>query len=224
MTAIDGCWRRIGVSGDRSCPELRLYVHCRNCPTYADAATRLLDRAPPGGYLEEWSEHLASAGVAKPVVAATPPVASLTIFRVAGEWLALPTTVVHEVAELRVVHSLPHRRNGILLGIVNLQGTLVVCVSLGALLGLAAETTPDVAQPRLLVIGGTTRRDSTRFVFRADAVYGLLRPESRALSRVPATLGGASARFSQALLTWQDRKVGCLDATLVLAGLERGVA
>jgi len=37
----EACWRRIGVSGDRSCPELAQHVHCRNCPVYAGAAQRL---------------------------------------------------------------------------------------------------------------------------------------------------------------------------------------
>ena len=34
----DACWRRIGVAGDRTCPELAQHVHCRNCPVYAGAA------------------------------------------------------------------------------------------------------------------------------------------------------------------------------------------
>ena len=37
---VNDCWNRIGVRGDRSCPELKQYVHCRNCPVYsAGAAT-----------------------------------------------------------------------------------------------------------------------------------------------------------------------------------------
>ena len=37
------CWREIGVSGDRSCPELEKHLHCRNCPTHAQIARKLLD-------------------------------------------------------------------------------------------------------------------------------------------------------------------------------------
>src|SRR2546422_1979826 len=38
---------------------------------------------------------------------------------------------IAEVAERRVIHSLPHRRTGIVLGVVNVRGELLVCVSLG---------------------------------------------------------------------------------------------
>ncbi|MCW1245836.1 chemotaxis protein CheW, partial [Pseudomonas sp. SAICEU22] len=42
--AIDDCWNRIGVHGDKSCPLLAEHIHCRNCSVYSAAATRLLDR------------------------------------------------------------------------------------------------------------------------------------------------------------------------------------
>ena len=42
--AIDDCWNRIGIHGDKSCPLLSEHIHCRNCAVYSAAATRLLDR------------------------------------------------------------------------------------------------------------------------------------------------------------------------------------
>lgn len=38
----DHCWSKIGVSGDRTCPELQSFVHCRNCPVFAAAARTFL--------------------------------------------------------------------------------------------------------------------------------------------------------------------------------------
>ena len=55
----EGCWHRIGVSGDRSCPELASFVHCRNCPVFAAAARGFFDRPAPEGYLAEWTRWLA---------------------------------------------------------------------------------------------------------------------------------------------------------------------
>ena len=57
--AINDCWNRIGVRGDASCPELKQYGHCRNCPVFASAALTLLDRELPAGYAAEWMGYIA---------------------------------------------------------------------------------------------------------------------------------------------------------------------
>ncbi len=58
--AIDDCWNRIGIHGDRSCPLLVDHIHCRNCSVYSAAATRLLDR-----YALQQDDHRPQAGVAR---------------------------------------------------------------------------------------------------------------------------------------------------------------
>ncbi|WZB76062.1 hypothetical protein WJ972_09265 [Achromobacter insuavis] len=47
LAEVDDCWNRIGSRGDKRCERLPEYVHCRNCPVYAGAAKRILDRLPP---------------------------------------------------------------------------------------------------------------------------------------------------------------------------------
>ena len=41
------CWRTIGITGDKSCPELATYIHCRNCPVLAEAARTFFARRLP---------------------------------------------------------------------------------------------------------------------------------------------------------------------------------
>src|SRR6185312_13730242 len=65
---------------------------------------------------------------------ATPGKLSAVFFRLGAEWFALSTHVFQEVAEHRRIHSLPHRRDGHLLGLINIRGELQLCVSLGRLL------------------------------------------------------------------------------------------
>src|SRR4051812_32697640 len=59
LNAEAPCWHRIGVWGDRSCPELAKVTHCHNCPVFAAAGRRFLDGPSPPDYLDEWTERLA---------------------------------------------------------------------------------------------------------------------------------------------------------------------
>lgn len=103
MPATD-CWNKIGVHGDRSCPELAALVHCHNCPVFAAAGGQFLNAPPPQGYLEEWRDRLAM-----PVEETAADLVSVLIFRLGQEWLALPVQVVVEITGLRPVHRIPFR-------------------------------------------------------------------------------------------------------------------
>src|SRR5262245_38052092 len=127
---IDACWSRIGVQGDATCPELATHVHCRNCPVYARGALALLDRARVHDL--EATARLFAADKQEQVRGSK----SSFLFRIGSEWLAIATPVVDEVADLRSIHSLPHRRSGVVLGLANVRGELIVCVSLAQLLGI----------------------------------------------------------------------------------------
>src|SRR5215813_146310 len=98
------CWNRIGVWGDRSCPELVPAVHCHNCPVFAAASRRFLDAAPPEGYLDEWTERLSTAAQDTAT-----DLQSVLLFRLGEEWLALRIAVLLEVTIPRPVHRVPHR-------------------------------------------------------------------------------------------------------------------
>jgi chemotaxis-related protein WspD len=217
--AIVDCWNRIGVAGDGSCPELQRYVHCRNCPVYSASAVALLDADLPAGHLEEWTRHVAAAE--RSTEAGTE---SVLIFRIVAEWLALPTSVFTEVATLRPVHSLPHRRNGVVLGLANIRGALLVCVSLDHVLGLegaaaAKGDAPRADHRRLLVVS----REGQRLVFPVDEVHGIHRYQPGELKEVPATVSRGTATYTRAVLTWRGKTVGCLDEELLFYTLNRSL-
>ena len=217
---LNDCWNKIGVRGDGSCPELERHVHCRNCPVYSAAAAKLLDSDLPAGHLAEWTGHF--AGEQKTEEAGTH---SVVIFRIGAEWLGLPTAVFNEVVTLRAVHSLPHRRDGIVLGLANVRGTLLVCVSLGEVLGFEKTDLPkkDKAQThhrRLLVIS----REGNRLVFPVDEVHGIHRCQPSELKEVPATVAKATATYTKSMLAWRDKTVGCLDDQLLFYTLNRSLS
>jgi chemotaxis-related protein WspD len=216
---IASCWSAIGVWGSRSCPELDVHVHCRNCPVYSDAAAALLDRPMPPERGTDQTRHFEA-----PRTEEQRETQSVVIFRIGPEWFALPTSVIAEVAEHRVVHSVPHRRAGIVLGVVNVRGELLVCASLGRLLGLqgggdAAPATTHKADGRLLVL----RREGVRVVLPADEVSGVQRFHSNDLKDVPATVSKGATAHSRAVLSWSGHVVGLLDEHLLFRTLQRSV-
>lgn len=151
---------------------------------------------------------------------------SVVIFSIATEWLALPTEIFQEVVDHYVVRTLPHQRTGVLAGLVNVRGELMLCVALGALLGLqnaagVQQAEERTSRERLLICN----RKGDRLAFRADNVYGVHQYHPGQLRDVPATLAMAAAgAFTLGMLPWNDRTVGCLDDELLFYALNRGLA
>jgi len=217
---FDDCWNRIGVRGDASCPELKKHVHCHNCPVYSAAATQLLDARLPADYLDRWTRH-----VAQDQQAAQADTHSVIVFRVEAEWLALPTTVFTEIATLRPIHSIPHRRNGIVLGLANIRGELLACFSLEQILGLEQQAQlrqerHRTLEERLLVLDW----EGSRSVCPVDEVYGIQRFHPRLLAPAPATLAKAATPYIRSVLHWQDKSVGLLDGELLFHTVNRSLA
>ena len=215
---VNDCWNRIGVRGDVSCPQLQEYVHCHNCPVHATAALALLDREPPAGTHAGWTAHFAEEPAA-PTGGAVP----LFVFRVGRDWLAMPTGLVAEVAPERTVHTLPHRRRGAVLGVVNVHGALVVCLSLGAVLGLdaapSALTERQFERARMLLL----RHDTLLAACPVDEVSGIHRVAPAALVETPAAIADARACVTH-VWTWRGGAVGVLDQKLLVHAIRRSLA
>jgi chemotaxis-related protein WspD len=215
---INDCWNKIGVWGDGSCPVLPPHVHCRNCPVYSRAAIDLLETELPPGYRTEKTAHFAHAAASSEKLTE-----SAVIFRLGLEWFGLPTAVFEEAATRRLVRSLPHRRNRVVLGITNVRGDLLICVSLALLLGLDLTLQPLKSSnnsPRLLVIN----REGQRFAFPVDEVQGVHRYSARGLQALPTTLAKTIASYTRAVLPWCERAVGLLDESVLFETLKRSLA
>jgi chemotaxis-related protein WspD len=152
---------------------------------------------------------------------------SVIVFRLRTEWYAIPTAVCLEITDVRPIHSLPHRRDAAVLGVVNVHGGLLVCMSLTVILGAAAhpEAAPTqsrrrAAAPRLLV----ARRAAAAVVFPVDEVQGMERILIRDLKDVPATVAHARASYTRALVPLGDRSAGLLDEQLLFHTVERALA
>lgn len=212
--AIDDCWNRIGIYGDKTCPLLDEHIHCRNCTVYAAAATRLLDRYS--------FEHEPLEGSTPQEIERKVASRSLTVFRLGGEWLALLTRCLDEVAPMQSIHSLPHQRSRALLGVANVRGALVPCLSLVELLGLdpsVTTTTSARIMPRMLIVaapGGPV-------VLPVDEVDGIHAIEERALNNASLSGEQASAKYTRGVLQWKARSLRWLDEEQLLSAITRSL-
>jgi chemotaxis-related protein WspD len=226
----DQCWTTIGVfsNGQGTCEALDRFTHCRNCPVFTQAGRALLEREPPSGYRREAADALAEEKAEEP-----PGTESMVIFRIEREWLALPTRLLSEVVDPEKFHSLPHRKNPVLLGVVNVHGDIQLCVSLKALLEIedhpaARRDRRLPSQRRMIVIG----EPGNQWVFPADEILGIDRVHPRLFQRTPVTVAKAGSAYTRAIFTWSRKKKGgevdalnvaLLDADLILYSLPRNV-
>ncbi|BBP66846.1 MULTISPECIES: chemotaxis protein CheW [Pseudomonas] len=208
--AIDDCWNRIGIHGDKSCPLLVEHIHCRNCSVYSAAATRLLDRYA----LQQDDRARVQAPVDSDLVTR-----SLLMFRLGEEWLGLTTRSLVEVAPLQPIHSLPHQRSRALLGVANVRGALVACLSLAELLDLEPGGTVASgarSQPRMLIVaakGGAV-------VVPVDEVDGIHAIDERILANASPSAG----KYTRGVLPYKGRSLRWLDEEQLLSAVTRSLS
>jgi chemotaxis-related protein WspD len=208
------------VSGERN-PNLRLNADGH---TLHRQAAELLDRLPvvpvdPAPWRAVSGEEATARGP------------SLLLFRLADEWLALPASTIEEVAPMRGWHSVPGHRQRALLGLVNLRGALVPCLSLGELLGVQPAPQPQTIPSNA---SNTLRMSTSRLLalrhgphlsaFPVTEVHGTVTPAKTAMGSAPATTLGATDGFAIAVLRWREHVVGVLDPLRVGAAFDRSLA
>jgi chemotaxis-related protein WspD len=161
------------------------------------------DRQIPAGYDREWAERLASQG---PDAEASQDEIGAVIFRIGGEWLALPTRACAEIAPIPPLHSVPMRTNAVFRGLANVRGEVQLCVSLHGLFGIAEPDPPGPPSGRLLIIED---RGAT-WAFPADEIAGVHRIPASAMREGPATLGSGIIR-GRRIFSWEGKTAGLLD-------------
>ena len=212
---ITDCWNEIGVFGDSSCVELERYHHCTHCPIYSEGARRLLDQEPPPDYLFEWTAVLAR----EKEIPKQNTFAAL-LFRIGEHRFALSAKLFREVAEVRNVHRIPHRTNDLFRGLVNIRGTLHLCVHLAPLLKLQGEemhSNPEKPKhreksyARMIVV----EKDSKPWVFAVDEIFSLQRFPQEEIVPMPD-----HEKATRGIIEWEENTFDVLDENLFFQRLE----
>jgi len=211
------CWQDTGVYGDRSCERLAGEIHCRNCAEFSRLGRTLFDREMTAEFEREWSERTAAAKGA-----GTDGAVSMVVFRLREEWFALRTVIFEQISECHPVHRVPFRSGGAFHGLVNVNGELLLCASLGRLLSVAetsAGGAGDDPRRRVCVI----RRERERTAFVVDEVLGIRLIAPGSAPNAPVTVTRAPAAHTVACLRMEEREVGLLDEAHLFESLGRSL-
>ncbi|WP_066426301.1 chemotaxis protein CheW [Anabaena sp. 4-3] len=217
------CYNTIGIAGDRTCPQLPNFIHCRNCPVYSNIGRQLLERIIPENYRHEWTNLFSQERAESHTLTITKTL-TVVIFRLQREWLALTTQVFQETISPTLIHTLPHRSNQILRGLVNIRGELQLCISLTHLLNLETADTPvtalsPVVYPRMVVV----EKAGSVWVFPVDELYGVQRFDQQDLRDTPNNMMATTHNFTKGFFYWQGNSLGYLDEELLFTTLDTKV-
>lgn len=219
-TGFDDCWNSIGVwrsSGNR-CEKLDDVIHCYNCETYSMAGRSLLDRDAPEGYEREWTDVLAQEKSVQ-----EKNLESVVVFRLGTEWLSLPVSMVGEITLIRDIFDLPHNHNPKLRGVVNIRGELIICMSLGYLIGVERPDEEWLKADRSIQRLIMMREGSGYIVFPVSEVHGITRHHPDDLNKVPDTIKKTNLSFIKGIIKWQDNNVGCIDETALTTEITKNL-
>lgn len=217
MTNDDPCYIRIGVHGDRSCPELERHVHCVRCPVFAETAHELFDRPAPPGYRAEWTELLS-----RPNETSTETTTGFITFRVGSEWFGLASGACVEVTDAKRAFPLAHRGGGAFEGFVNVRGQILLSVNVAALL-TAERTDASSSRARLVVVEDA----SGRYALRVDELDKVRRIPASGLHEPPATVSRAFSSLVRSVVLPEadgDRGFAVFDEAELFAALARSVS
>lgn len=198
---------------------------------YTTPGARLLDRPASSTYRAQQTEQVsqrlpadqAQSEIAKPL--------SLLVFRLSREWLALPACLCQQILSPLPFHTLPHRSNRTLLGIVNVRGQLLLKVCLKEALGVSAPHAAAVTKPaelnsvkvypRMVVLEKPVENHCADiWAFDVDELSGV---HSILLSQLEPAVSVTSADETcvRNVFAWREQRVSILDDDRLFDVLKR---
>lgn len=182
---------------------------------------RLLQRPIPAEYVAHWTELLArEKQEGRPFSEV-----SVLIFRLGREWFGMSIQVFKEILDYRKIHLIPHISDEVILGLVNLNGQLRICVSLSNLLGVEADYEIKRNQEKLLHSRMIAiEKEGAFIIFPVDDVQGIIHISATEIENVPITVAKSTNNFLKGVFTKEKRRLGLLDEELIFYSLRRSLA
>jgi chemotaxis-related protein WspD len=204
-------------------PDIRSTTSTTGDARQDDAMQRLLDRP-----LDAEDIRAATLRVEQPLAVSDRDLVSLLAFRLNDELFGLPAEDVVRVTHVASIHRVPHRSNAIIGGLCNVEGELLICVSLPAILEIQGpdpmgdSATGDRASRRRMVVIG---RQSATWAVVVDEVLGVVRLAAKAFLPPPLTVQKARQCFTRNLAPLPNgRTLAVLDAGRLDAGFKAALS
>jgi chemotaxis-related protein WspD len=140
---------------------------------------------------------------------------SVFIFRLGKQWFALPTHFLKEVTLPKQIIPIPYKTNSILLGTVNINGELRLCVSAHTLLGI----TPTASSNRMIVIA----KEGEIWVFPVDEIEGTVHWNSKELKILPFTPSRSIQNYLAGEMKTESKEIYLFDEELLFSALQRSL-
>ncbi len=214
---LNDCWNNIGVWGDITprCERLKEITHCHNCEIFSQAGSQILSRPAEKNYLDEWESNLSLVRHEKNI-----ELKSALVFRMGDEWFAFPSKYVKEITHCDKHHSLPHIKNHVLRGLVNVHGELVLNVSLGQLFKInKSEVVSKFTNERYIVI----EDDNESFAFPVTEVKEIVHYDIEKIQATPSTINKDTSCFIKGIIQHKDTDIGILNSDLVFTALHKNI-
>lgn len=193
------------------------------------AIAALLQRPMPADYGAEQTAQLA----APLSLGESANVCSLLIFRLCEEWFALSAGLCSQVLSPLKAHTLPHRSNDTLLGIVNVRGQMLLKVSLQSVLSLQTDHQAFVvadqrsqaratqAYKRMVVLEKAAANGPEVWVFEVDELEGIHSVSLDTLESPPAGVEASTETHTRQIFLWQERRINWLDDSRLFEALRQ---
>ncbi|MBF0119106.1 MAG: chemotaxis protein CheW [Desulfobacterales bacterium] len=149
---------------------------------------------------------------------------SIVIFRIQKEWLALPSIVLEKIIDAKnctkLLHTIPHSKNPVLKGIINICGEIRLYVSLEKLLVLDysnEENKTNHIYKRIMIIN----KNNNYFAFPVDEIHGIYRVDINSLQNMPDSVVKSKKSFTKTMFKWDEKLVSFLDEELLFYSLSK---
>jgi len=205
---IVDCWNQTGVwrKNEEICPKLATAIHCRNCDTYIKSGLTLLDRELPDGYTTENTAIYKQEKTGR-----SDNLFSCIIFRTGAEWYAIKSSILSEICETSEVHSIPHNRQEIIAGLVNIRGEIEICISFNALCAMQNSPEGSRDKSRMIILN----LDSGKYAYQADEVMGIYKIKDSAIQHAPASISATNTHLIDGVFDFKDTHIGLINPILM---------